>query len=570
MAGAAIVGLGAAALKLGTDFQNARNIIIRGTGAAGDALTGLYDTAKSVFSRIPTTLDAAAKAVADFNTLTGATGEVLEGLSIQALEAARMLGEDATALISETSRAFNVFEISAEDGLRVLDQMFVAAQDTGISMTKLATNLQVFGPVLKNLGFSITESIALFSSLHKAGIDVTRIMPGINRFMRQLATEGVTDLKGAFADVIAKIKGATTEAEALNIATTAFGAEGAQRLMVAVRTGAIDLEAFTAKLDTTGKAIFDTAAETRTLSERFQILKNKALVKLEPMLMGLITQLDRLAIWVDQEVIPAIEEWYAEHQPAIQKALDDFQALLRDEVIPIIKQIVAVVEEWMPRIQAVIERVWPRIQEIIEFRMGMIRDIITFVLAVLQGDWGRAWEALRHLAATIWDQIVSDAKSRLALLRDAIGFVLGALQTYVWDQALAVGKKIIQGIWAGIQGLKGWLLSKARGLAGDIMGILNPKNWFGSPKGLQNWLPYYFEQGIENLRRVMDRAVPLRLEPSVRSFAGGLGAQMGATAGPAGGAVIHIGQIVLPGVHDTDTFIRELGQRFDLRDRGLA
>ena len=41
-----------------------------------------------------------------------------------------------------------------------------------------------------------------------------------------------------YQDVIQKMKDATTEAEAVNIATTAFGAEGAQRLAVAASRSA--------------------------------------------------------------------------------------------------------------------------------------------------------------------------------------------------------------------------------------------------------------------------------------------------------------------------------------------
>ena len=166
----------------------------------------------------------------------------LQTLAKKALEAARLMGVDSAGLIDGFGKSINAFEVAAADAPELLDDMFLASQATGIGIDKLSGQLSTYGPVLKNMGLSMKESIALFGSLNKVGVDASRIMPGINGFMRRLASEGITDMSGAFQDVIGKMKDATTEAEAVNIATEAFGAEGAQRLAVAARTGALDLE----------------------------------------------------------------------------------------------------------------------------------------------------------------------------------------------------------------------------------------------------------------------------------------------------------------------------------------
>lgn len=304
--GAVGIGVAAGLFKIGADFDKAFDKIRIGTGASGEDFEKLKKVTKDVFKAIPTDLDKASDAITQFNTLTGATGPNLAAMAKAGLEAARLLGEDSAALIKNAGKAFNVFEIDAEDGAGALDTVFKASQASNVPMTQLLGTLQTYGPVLKNLGFGLAESTAFFASLEKAGIDVSRVMPGLNAFMRKLADEGVTDLSGALNEQIEQIKGAKTESEALNLATQAFGAEGAQRLSVAIRTGALDLADFTAELEKSDDAIATTAEETESLGEKFTRFKNTLLVAIQPLATGFFNGLTKVATLIEKKVIPII------------------------------------------------------------------------------------------------------------------------------------------------------------------------------------------------------------------------------------------------------------------------
>ena len=339
--GAAIAGAGVLAFKFGSDFQEAANIIRNGTGASGEALEGLQDDFRRVFESIPTSMEKAAGAVADWNTLMGLTGEIGQEAAKRSLEAARLLGEDSAALIEAGGQAFNVFEVAGKDVPGMLDKVFRASQATGVPMTQLLATVQTYGPVLKNLGFGFGETTALFGSLEKAGIDVSRVMPGINSFMRNLADQGVTDLKGGLFDVIEQIEGATTSAGALNIATEAFGAEGAQRMSVAIRNGTLDIEDLVGQMGSAEGSILDTAAASETWKEKLTLLKNKVLVKLEPLLVGFVEQVGKLADWISNKLVPALEEWWNEHGPKIVeffKKVGDKVKDFRDAVVPVFER----------------------------------------------------------------------------------------------------------------------------------------------------------------------------------------------------------------------------------------
>ena len=282
-AGAALGGLSTMVITTGIEFDEMHDSIVTATGASGEALKGLESDAKAVFGAIPVDMDQAAMAIGSFNTLTGATGDELRDMSKKALNAARMLGEDAGPLIDKAGKAMNIFELEGAEASLMLDQMFVASQDTGIGMNALSGQIQTFGPIMKNAGISTETTIAFFGSLNKAGVDVTRVMPAINKTMRELAAEGVEDLEGALFDQFDAIKNAKTETEALNIASEAFGAEGAQRLMMAIRNEGLELGDLTAKLGDSEGAIEDNAAATDSMTEKFKVLTNKAKLMLEPL-----------------------------------------------------------------------------------------------------------------------------------------------------------------------------------------------------------------------------------------------------------------------------------------------
>ena len=62
---------------VGKAFESAKNTIRIGTGATGDALNDLYADMKEVYKEVPTSLEDASGAIADYNTRLGLTGEPL-------------------------------------------------------------------------------------------------------------------------------------------------------------------------------------------------------------------------------------------------------------------------------------------------------------------------------------------------------------------------------------------------------------------------------------------------------------------------------------------------------------
>ena len=113
--GKAVVEAGKYMKDLGASFDDAADAIRIGTGATGDALDGLLDDFDAVYKSVPTTMEDASKAIADYNTRLGLTGPQLQEISKQAIQVSDMLGDDLGSVIEESSQAFQQWNIDADD-----------------------------------------------------------------------------------------------------------------------------------------------------------------------------------------------------------------------------------------------------------------------------------------------------------------------------------------------------------------------------------------------------------------------------------------------------------------------
>tara|TARA_R100000306_G_C4370641_1_gene139807 strand:- start:739 stop:2058 length:1320 start_codon:yes stop_codon:yes gene_type:complete len=78
------------------------------------------------------------------------------------------------------------------------------------------------------------------------------------------------------------IKDVASDTEALNMATELFGAEGAQRMSVAIRDGTVDVDELAATLGEAEGTVNDMTESTMTSSEKLSILTNKFKLAIEP------------------------------------------------------------------------------------------------------------------------------------------------------------------------------------------------------------------------------------------------------------------------------------------------
>jgi len=279
---AAATGFAMAAVKLGDEFKKAENTIAAGTGATGEALESLKIDFEEVFKDVPQDAEAVASVIADLNTELGLQGAELQNASKAFLDMSRVMGEETAPMIKAVSDSMVAFGVPASEVESQLDKLVTASQAVGVPMTKLSEQVVKFGPQLKEMGLSLDESTALFANMAAAGIETKAIMPGLSTAMQKMSKEGIEDMGAGLTDLFDKIKNATSETEAMALATDAFGAGAGVRFKDAIRSGAMEFDGLLAAMEDSEGKVDALGESTLTTADKMDIMKNKVKGALAP------------------------------------------------------------------------------------------------------------------------------------------------------------------------------------------------------------------------------------------------------------------------------------------------
>jgi phage-related minor tail protein len=303
-AGVAVLGLGAAAFQAGKDFEAAYNTIRVGTGATGEALAALKEDFKATLATVPSDMEAVATATADLNTRLGLTGPPLQAMSKQFLDLARITEQDVAPLIRDGTRVFGDWSIATDEQAAALDRLFQVSQATGIGVSDLSTKMVQFGAPLRQVGFDFEDATVLMGKWEKEGVNVEAILGALKMGVAKFAQEGV-DAKEGMADFIATIQELGPGAEATSLAVEKFGSRAGPDMVAAVLEGRFALDELRQTINASGETIEKAGEDALTMGQRFSLLKNKVLVKLEPVIVSLFDKLDKGLT----KVMPHVEDF---------------------------------------------------------------------------------------------------------------------------------------------------------------------------------------------------------------------------------------------------------------------
>ena len=423
-AGAVAIGKGAIEAgkylaDLGGKFDGVADSIRVGTGATGEALDSLMDDFDAVYSSVPTTMEDASKAIADYNKRLGLTGEELQGVSSQAIQVADMLGEDLGGVIESSSKAFQQWDIDAKNMGGAMDFVFKASQSTGVGFTELMTTVQSFGPQLQEMGYSFEEATALIGQMEKAGVNTEEVLGAMKKSTAALAKEGIGASEGLdmYANAIMNAKDMT---QATAIASEVFGTRAASTMAAALRDGSISADQLTKSLMENGETISGCATDTYDFAEQLQLFKQKAEVSLQPLAATVFDALN--------DIMPIVGDLFEQLAPIISELLP-----------PIMSLVTTITGKLIPPIMKIVSSVIPVVIDLVE----MLIPIIDFVIAVV----GEVFEAIEPIISAcmviigkILPPITKLLSKILPMLTPIISAALGLLDvlTPILDAAIAL------------------------------------------------------------------------------------------------------------------------------------
>lgn len=491
--GAAAAAAGAAAgialFKIGEDFDQAYDKIRVGTGATGEALEGLKDSFRNVARDVPASFDDVSTSIADLNTRLGLTGSDLETVSTQMLNLSRITGTDLTGDIESITRVFGDWSISVQDMPSAMDEIYRAAQATGAGVDELATSVTDFGSPLRELGFSFEESLALFGRFEREGVNTSTVMSGMRQAVRNLGSGFAEQETGVsnFGDILAGVRDGTFD---LSDAMSVFGARAGTDTFKAIQEGRFDLEELMATITNGSDTINQAARDTESFGEKWQRIKNRVLLALEPVatrvfeavgdaMDDLGPKVNQLSEWLAENLPPAMERvreisdavwprvqaaldavssWWQRNGPAVTGALAQFGQAFQagfEYARVVVERVLGVISnlwdrfggQWLSHVQTAFEAITQALSGALE----IIRGVLQVFTGILTGDWGKAWDGIKAIFSGAWDLIVGVGRAGMNAVSGVIGAGMAAISA-VWGYAWRGVRGVFLTIWGAIAG----------------------------------------------------------------------------------------------------------------------
>ena len=428
--GAGVVAGFAGLYRVGETFDEVADTIRVGTGASGTALEGLTTVAKNVGRNVPAEFGRIAPTVADLNTRLGLSGDVLERVASQYLEAGRILGQDVD--IQKTSAAFTTFGIKGGEVEHAMDALFRVSQATGVGMNDLAQKVQQNAPAFKTLGFSFADSAAMIGAFDKAGLNSQQMAASLGKGIVTLAKQG-EEPAAAFKRITGEIGGLLSsgkEAAALDLASKVFGTRGAAQFVDAVKQGKLNTDDLMSSIGATGDTILGVGAETADFAEKWQLVKNNALLAMEPIgsavftalgdaLTGVMPHLQAFGSWLGENtwvlgavaavigttLVAAFVAWTASVWASTAALLANPMTWVVVGIMALIAGLVLLVANW-DAVVAWLTDVWGAIVGWLASIWDAIVAGITSFVGAYFGFWSGLWSRVFDFLKTIWSSIL--------------------------------------------------------------------------------------------------------------------------------------------------------------------
>ena len=436
--GVAVMKLGQEVAKATNEIQSGQANIVNATGATGEALSGLMESAKAVYADSEESFDEVSRAIGEVNTRLGLTGTALEETTGRFLDFAGATGQDVQQSVIGVTQAMNRWNLEADQLPLLLDKLTVAGQASGVSVSALTANLTANAGTLQAMGYSMDEAIAMMMTFEKQGIDSNAVLMAMKKSFEDSATAG-TDARADWDNLLDSITNATDQTEANSLAIEAFGGRIATDMVSALQSGSLNFDEFAVAVANAEGTLEATDEASKTTADRIEELKHSITL--------MLSEVGEEIAPIIEDILPTVKQLLEAVFDAIKPIIPVLGDLIKQLLPPLMEIVIGIVDVLVP----IIENVLPPLASL----MKLVGTVLSAVLTIISPILSIATDILgigMDLVSSMLTPLLNLLTPIFQLIADAINAVLTPLVTVMQT---IVGW--IESIVNGIKWLFGWL-----------------------------------------------------------------------------------------------------------------
>lgn len=458
--GQKMVDAGKKTVDAWSEIDEAMDTVTTKTGLTGEALLGLQEIAKGIATSLPaTTFQESADAVGELNTQFGLTGDTLKVAAEYLLKYSKITGEDISNSAINAKKAIDAYGLSNEDLARVLDSVTKVGQDTGQSYDSIFQKAIDGAPQIKMLGLSFEEGATLIGRFEKSGIDSSAALASLSKAAVNYAKDGKS-LTDGLNETVNAIQNATSETEAIRIASEVFGNRAAPKMVDAIQRGAFSFNDLAEAAKSSSGTVSTTFDETVDPIDKLTTYSNKAKEGLAEvggkLLETLIPALEPLIDLLDKAV-----EWFTNLNESDQQTI---------VILGLVTAAVMTLLGALAPIVIAIGAIGAPIGIVIAAIVAAIAVITLIIQAIM--NWGEISEWLQNLwdGFAIW---ISELWSQISTTAIKAWEALITWLSNLWTNITEVGKTLWTVFVAGLTGIFQNLVTGAQALWQNFTSFLS-------------------------------------------------------------------------------------------------
>lgn len=330
-----LVGIGAAGLKVATDFEKGMSEVRAISGATGKDFDALREKAIELGADTAFSSGEVAEAMTEMAKAGWDSQQIIDGMS-GVLAAAAASGEGLASVSTIVADTITGFGLAAADSTKVADLLTQAANSGTIGITDLGESFKYIAPVAGSMGMSVEDVTTALSAMSMAGIKGSQAGTSLRTMLTNLVNPSdsaaaameelgisATNADGSMKsldEIVANLRtsfAGLTEAEKAQYAAILAGKTGMSGMLSLLNLTQEEYDEIAASMDNAGGVAEKTAA----------IMQDNLQSKIEQ----LGGSLESLAIKMADYVLPYLQkfvEWltglidkFINLDPATQKTI---------------------------------------------------------------------------------------------------------------------------------------------------------------------------------------------------------------------------------------------------------